>query len=57
MALELLYQVHGISITKLLIRVDVFYPQQGWSESPWKMSEAEVSGGWLCMLLEIHWGY
>lgn len=37
--------MRGISITKLLIRVDVFYPEQGSSESPWKMNEAEVSSG------------
>ena len=51
MAPELIYQVPGISITKLLIRADVFYPQQSWSESPWKMNEAEVRGGQLCTLL------
>lgn len=40
--LELIYQVHGISITKLFVIIDVFYPLPGWSGSPWKMNEAEV---------------
>lgn len=42
---ELIYQVHGISITKLLIRADVFYLNRVGPKALWKMNEAEVRGG------------